>query len=78
MAAVVASDGLARVFINGKAVAEKPVGGQLRFDYRYSAIGFGNAFIGNLSDLRWWSRAATDTEIAARAGQSGIEHMSVP
>jgi hypothetical protein len=71
VAGSVTSDGVARLYVNGKAVAEKPFGGKIQFIVVWSQItkigDLFSGYTGDLTGLRWWSRAATDAEVAAAA-----------
>ena len=73
LAGSITSDGLARIYVGGKAVAEKPLGGKIKFSSWYNAISVGNygnggdVFAGDLAGIRWRSRAADDAEIVAAA-----------
>ncbi len=69
--------GKARIYVNGKVAQEKPLpDGKLTFTHYNPAMSigtytwFGNpSFNGQMAELRWWARAATDKEIADTAAK---------
>ncbi|MHB9130938.1 MAG: LamG-like jellyroll fold domain-containing protein [Armatimonadota bacterium] len=74
VAAVIDKDHNARLYINGKPAGEKALGGNIAYSawFRTMSIGtygkfYGYQYTGDLAELRWWSRAATEAEIAAAA-----------
>lgn len=75
VAASVGADGTARLYLNGKQVAEKAIGGKPIYSSWYPAISvgcygkMGAPYAGDLTGLRWWAREATAAEIAVGAGQ---------
>ncbi|MHB9024357.1 MAG: LamG-like jellyroll fold domain-containing protein [Armatimonadota bacterium] len=76
VAATIDEKDIARLYVGGKPVVEKELGGKITARgwgwYPAISIGtyakaFGGAYTGDLAEVRWWSRAATDAEIAAAA-----------
>ncbi|MHB9134385.1 MAG: LamG-like jellyroll fold domain-containing protein [Armatimonadota bacterium] len=75
VAATVTADGMAKVYINGKPAGEKKLANNKFFFRNYYpmiSIGtygkmYGSPYTGDMMELRWWSRAATDAEMAATA-----------
>jgi hypothetical protein len=69
-------DGTLRVYVNGKPAGEKKLAAVANINFgswfQSIAIGtngkfYGNNYVGDMTAIRWWARAATDAEIAARA-----------
>ncbi len=75
LAGVIAPDGTMTLYVDGKAVDSKPLGGKVKYSSWFPAISVGNygkmgsLYAGDLTGLRWWARAATAEEIAAAAVQ---------
>lgn len=71
LAGVASPEGKAVLYVNGKAVDEKPWEGTIRYSSWFPAVSIGNygkmanLYAGDLTGLRWWTRAATAEEIAA-------------
>lgn len=68
------AEGNARLYINGKLVKEQQHTGKLTYSNYTPAITIGcygmrwqPSYVGDMTDIRWWSRAASDTEIATAA-----------
>ncbi len=69
-------EGIVRVCINGKSDGEKQLNGKIKFGAWFNAISigtfgkyYGYPYSGDLAAIRWWSRAATDAELATAAGR---------
>jgi len=78
IAATLTADGHARIYVNGKMVKEQQTTGKLTWSNYTPNISIGTygvryapSYVGELANIRWWSRAATDEEIAgaAKSGQ---------
>ncbi len=75
VAATISPDGHARLYVNGNLAEDKVMGGKINFTSWYPAISIGNygkmgsLYAGDLTGLRWWSRAATEEEIVAARGK---------
>ncbi len=74
VAATIGTDNLARLYVNGQAVAEKTLSGSIQFGGYWAMISvgtygklYGRPYTGDLAGIRWWSRAATPEELAAAA-----------
>ena len=74
VAAIIDASHTARLYVNGKPAGEKALGGNFAYGAYYPLLSigtfgkyYGYQYSGDLADLRWWSRAATDAELAAAA-----------
>ena len=72
----IGADNVARLYVAGKPVTEQALGGRISAVgwgwYHAVSLGtygkaFGAVYTGDLAEVRWWSRAATDAEISAAA-----------
>jgi hypothetical protein len=73
------SGGKARLYLNGKLAQEKALAeGKMTFTHYNAAVSigtyawFGNnapSYVGDMAELRWWARAATEKEIADTAAK---------
>ncbi len=68
------ADGKARIYVNGKLVKEQQTTGKLMYINFCTSVSIGTyglrwqpSFVGEMANIRWWSRAATDEELAAAA-----------
>jgi hypothetical protein len=73
LATTITPENVIRLYLNGKLVVEKPLGDNMRYASWTGTISIGNygilgnLFAGELTGLRWWSRAATPEEISTSA-----------
>jgi len=76
VAATLMTNGSIRLYVNGKQVLDTPFEGMLSSsaNHHYISLGvmgkfYGYPYHGDMANLRWWARAATDEEIAAAVAQ---------
>ena len=79
VAGTLTPDGKVRVYVNGKLVKEQVATGKLVYQNYAPAISIGTyglrdqpSYVGEMANIRWWSRAATEEELKEEEQPGGF------